>query len=64
MSVFFVVLVGLAVAMTLGVLFAGVFSMARGGPDAPQRSNKFMRWRVICQAVAVGLFMLALLFGR
>lgn len=41
----------------LGVLFAGLLGVARGGGD-PARSNRLMRWRVILQAAAIGLFLL------
>jgi hypothetical protein len=49
---------------TLGVLFAGLIGVARGGAD-PRRSNTLMRWRVLLQAAALLLFllMLALLRG-
>ncbi len=39
---------------TLGVLFAGLFGMVRGGD--PHRSNALMRWRVLLQAAALVLF--------
>jgi hypothetical protein len=42
---------------TLGVLFAGLIGLARGGGD-PVRSNQLMRWRVILQAVTILLFIL------
>lgn len=50
----------LVVAMmlaTLGVLFAGLFGLVRGGGD-PRRSNALMRWRVMLQAGALLLFLL------
>jgi hypothetical protein len=62
MNTFFVILVGIALLATLGVLFMGIFNMARGGD--PARSNKLMRYRVLLQAGAIGLFALALLFWR
>jgi hypothetical protein len=51
------VLVVVAMLGTLGVLFAGMFGMVRGGGD-PARSNALMRWRVILQAVTLVLFVL------
>jgi hypothetical protein len=57
-----IVLVGLALAGTLGVLLAGVIGLALGGEN-PRRSNKLMQWRVILQATAlVLLFILMELF--
>ena len=44
---------------TLGVLFAGLIGLARGGENA-QRSNVLMRWRVVLQAVALVLFVILL----
>jgi Hypoxia induced protein conserved region len=44
---------------TLGVLFAGLIGVARGG-DEPRRSNRLMRWRVLLQAAALLLFLLML----
>ena len=53
-----------AMLMTLGVLFTGLFSMARGGEFNRRYGNKLMRWRVICQAIAIGLFAIAMLLGK
>ena len=54
------VLTGLAMLATLGVLFAGMIGLVRGGGN-PARSNALMRWRVLLQAAALLLF--ALLMG-
>ena len=62
MNTAFVVLVGIALLAVLGVLFMGIFNMARGGD--PARSNKLMRYRVLLQAGAIGLFALALLLWK
>ena len=59
-----VALMIVAMLMTLGVLFTGLFSMARGGEFNRRYGNKLMRWRVICQAVAIGLFTIAMLLGK
>jgi hypothetical protein len=53
-----VVLSGLA---TLGALFAGLVSMARGPTDSLERartSNKLMWWRVRLQVLTLGLIFL------
>ena len=52
-----VVLVGIAMVATLGVLFAGLLVMARGGEASRKYSNVLMRWRVILQALAVVLLL-------
>ncbi len=56
--VLIVLVVGLMLA-TLGVLFAGLIGLARGGGD-PRRSNKLMQWRVLLQAGTLVLFVLLL----
>jgi len=62
MKTFATILLGLTMLATLGVLFAGLIGMARGG--SPQRSNELMRWRVILQAGALGLLALIMLMMR
>jgi hypothetical protein len=64
MNTFFVVLIAIAMVATLGALLFGVVTMARGGEGAARRSNKFMRYRVLLQAVAIGLFALLMLLTR
>jgi NADH:ubiquinone oxidoreductase subunit 6 (subunit J) len=53
------VLVVLLLIGVVGVLFAGLIGMARGGLD-PRRSNVLMRWRVVLQGGALLLFVLLL----
>jgi hypothetical protein len=60
---FLAILVGLLMFATLGVLFAGLIGVARGGGN-PQRSNQLMRWRVILQGAALLLFMLLITLLR
>lgn len=64
MSTFVNVLLAVALLMTLGVLFTGLISMARGGEFNRKHGNRLMRWRVICQGVAVLLLLLAVLIGK
>jgi len=47
--------------LVLGILFLGLFSMARGGEFNRKYGNTFMRFRVAAQAVAV-LLVLLLIF--
>ena len=61
MSTFGFILLVLAMAATLGVLFVGLFSMARGGEFNRRNANKLMRARIICQAVALAIFALLML---
>jgi hypothetical protein len=62
MKVFGFVLLGAIMAATLGVLFAGLIGLARGGD--PMRSNVLMRWRVILQAAAIVTVALVILLMR
>jgi hypothetical protein len=55
-------LVALALLATLGVLLAGLLTFARGG--SPARSNMWMRYRIVAQAVALVLFLVLLALLR
>lgn len=59
MITFLTVLVALAMLATLGILFAGMLGLTRGGGN-PARSNQLMRWRIVLQGVALALFALLL----
>jgi len=47
-----------AMAATVGALFLGLYSMARGGEFDKRNANRFMRLRVVCQGVAILLFII------
>ncbi|QIE46993.1 twin transmembrane helix small protein [Pseudohalocynthiibacter aestuariivivens] len=49
-----------AVALILGL---GISTFGKGGADNGKRANKFMRWRIIAQFVAV-VVILAFVFIR
>jgi len=48
--------------VTIGVMVAGGIAMARGGSFDEHYSASLMEARVITQAIAVGLIIVALLF--
>jgi FtsZ-interacting cell division protein ZipA len=57
------IMVLVAIAAVAVVLFLGLWNMMRGG--SPVRSQNLMRWRVLLQAVAIGVIMLTLwILGR
>jgi len=56
----FVVLIFILLA-TVGVLFLGLFSMARGGEFNRKYGNRLMRFRVAFQAVAILLVLVLIL---
>lgn len=60
----FAILIVVAMLMTLGVLFAGMLTMARGGEFNRKHGNRLMRWRVALQGLAIVLFAIAMLIGR
>jgi len=62
MTVFFTILLVLAMLGTLAVLGFGVATMLRGGD--PRRSNKLMQLRVMMQALAVVLLAALMLLAR
>lgn len=54
-----------AVVAVALVVLAGFFNLARGGDDAPARSQTLMRWRVGLQFLAVVVIVIVLLIqGR
>ena len=63
MSGFLPALIIIALLATLGVLFFGIITMARGGEFNARHSNKLMRARVICQFLAAALIAIFMLLG-
>lgn len=55
------VLLVITLLLVVGILFLGLFSMARGGEFNRKYGNLFMRFRVAAQAVAL-LLVLLLIF--
>ena len=63
MSPFMLALVVIAMLITLGVLFTGLFAMARGGEFNRKYGNKLMRYRILAQGLALLLFAIGMLGG-
>ena len=59
MDTLFLILVPIALLSVLGALGLGLYSMARGGAGASERSNKLMQLRVVLQAVAIAVVLAA-----
>lgn len=57
----FTILMILAMAAVLSVLVMGIISMIKGGEFNKKYGNKLMRWRVGLQALALALFVLAMM---
>ncbi|MCG8354315.1 MAG: twin transmembrane helix small protein [Kiloniellales bacterium] len=64
MKTFAVVLLVLAMLVTLGVLFAGLLTMARGGEFNRRHSNRLMRWRILAQGTALLIFAFAIMLSN
>lgn len=64
MTAFAVTLMVIAMLMTLGIVAAGVISMARGGAFNQRWANRLMRARVVMQLIALVLFVLAVFLLR
>lgn len=56
MSGFLVPVLIFAMLATLGVLFFGIITMARGGDFNLKYGNKIMRARIVLQALALLIF--------
>ncbi|MFY8106751.1 MAG: twin transmembrane helix small protein [Elstera sp.] len=61
MNTILLVLLGGAMLAVLATLFIGLFTMARGGDGTGIKQNKLMQMRVGFQALALVLFVLALI---
>jgi hypothetical protein len=57
---FWKILIVLSLLVVAGALVAGIAVMAIGGKTDAKWSNVLMRYRILAQAVAVGVLMLAL----
>ncbi len=64
MTTFLMVLVGISMFATLGVMFAGMLGLVRSDQGGGDRSNRLMRWRVILQFTTIVLFLALLLVMR
>jgi heme/copper-type cytochrome/quinol oxidase subunit 2 len=64
MGTFFLILMAVALAMVVASLLMGLLVMARGGATAKKYSNKLMQLRVVLQAVAILIILIAVFFLR
>ena len=60
MSGFVFFLIPIALIATALILFAGLYSLAKGGAFARENGNRLMRLRVAAQAIAIAIMMLFL----
>lgn len=64
MTSVFIILLVVAMLLVLASLFAGLFSMVRGGEFNAKYGNRLMRLRVFFQGLAVLFFLAAVLSAR
>ncbi|KRS11951.1 hypothetical protein XM53_13625 [Roseovarius atlanticus] len=58
------IIVALACAVVGVILILGISNFGKEGIDNAKRSNKFMRWRIIAQFIAVVLILLFVYIRR
>lgn len=54
--------IALAMLAVLASLFMGFYAVIRGGEYARLNSNKFMRYRVVTQAVAIAVLTIGFIY--
>ena len=64
MSTGLTILLFAAMGLTVLVLFAGLFSMARGGEFDRKYGNRLMRLRVLFQAIAIAILAIVLYVAK
>jgi hypothetical protein len=57
------ILIVVALIVVAGILIAGLVVMAIGGETSNKWSNRLMRYRVLAQAIAIGILFLVLYFS-
>jgi hypothetical protein len=62
MGVFIDIMIGVAMVAVVASLVIGVLSMLKGGEAGRANSNRFMRYRVMSQAVAVILITIGFIY--
>jgi hypothetical protein len=56
--------VAVAVLLVAGILLVGIGGFARGGEFNRKHANRIMRYRIVAQAVAIGMILLFVLLRR
>ncbi len=63
MRLFLTILLGIDMLAVVAVMLVGALGMANPNRN-PRTSNQLMRWRVILQAVAIGLVVLLMMTDK
>ena len=64
MDTFIIILLLVAVVLVVGALVGGLIAMARGGKLGPQKSNMFMRYRILFKGIAILLVVILLAIAK
>ena len=64
MDTLIIILLAISVILVVGALVGGLVAMARGGTLGPQRSNMFMRYRILFQGIAILLVIILLAIAK
>ncbi len=64
MDTLIIIFLAISVILVVGALVGGLVAMARGGKLGPQRSNMFMRYRILFQGIAIVLVMVLLSIAK
>lgn len=58
------ILVVIAVLAVLAILLMGISSFGKGGENNAKQSNKYMRWRIYAQGIAIVVILIFVFFRR
>ena len=58
------IVAALACLVVLAILMTGIGGFAKGGDFNRKHANRIMRWRIIAQAIAIGLILVFVAFHK
>ncbi|HAE00144.1 MAG TPA: twin transmembrane helix small protein [Rhodospirillaceae bacterium] len=64
MTILAIIMMVVAMLVTVGILFAGIIGMARGGEFNQKWGNRLMRYRIVAQFIALVMFGISIMLLR
>ena len=64
MTTLAIIMMVVAMLVTVGILFAGIMGMARGGEFNQKWGNRLMRYRIVAQFIALVMFGISIMLLR
>ena len=64
MTTLAIIMMVVAMLVTVGILFAGIIGMARGGEFNQKWGNRLMRYRIVAQFIALVMFGISIMLLR